>query len=92
MRRLHTRRPSGEPRNPPWVRDEEMPLLDLYLWHAPKTERGSHVVALSELLNALPIHAPSERASTFRKPTGVFMKLGNLRPIDPKYPGRDWVA
>lgn len=70
------------------MRDEEILLLDLYLRYAPKTENDPHVIALSELLNALPIHALSERASTFRNPTGVFMKLGNLRHLDRKYSGR----
>ena len=75
-------------RNPSWTRDEEILLLDLYLRYQPRSERDARVVELSETLRALPIHPRGFRTATFRNPTGVFMKLGNLRHIDPSYAGR----
>lgn len=62
--------------------------MDLYLRHKPTSEKDQHVVNLSRLLRALPIHPREVRTSTFRNATGVFMKLGNLRHIDPAYHGK----
>ena len=44
-------------------------------------------MALSELLNALPIHSTEERSSSFRNPQGVAMKLANFMSLDPMHPG-----
>lgn len=78
----------SDQRNPKWVRDEEILLLDLYFRRHPKSETDKGVVELSRLLRTLPIHPASRRSGTFRNPTGVFMKLGNLRHIDPGYSGK----
>jgi 5-methylcytosine-specific restriction protein A len=45
------------------------------------------VVALSEVLNALPIHPPDVRSAKFRNPAGVNTKLANLRWVDPEIEG-----
>lgn len=47
----------------------------------------SDVVALSTLLNRLPIHAPDVRGASFRNPNGVAMKLANFRSLDPTSAG-----
>ncbi len=76
-------------RNPSWQRDELILALDLYFRHPPKTISQTHesVIALSELLNALPIHEDRGSANTFRNPNGVYMKLGNFLRFDPSYDG-----
>lgn len=84
----NARSAEDEPRNPPWVRDEEILLLDLYLRHRPMSESDAHIGELSDLLRRLPLHPPEARAASFRNRNGIFMKLGNLRHIDPSYPGR----
>jgi hypothetical protein len=40
------------------------------------------VIALSELLNALPIHTERPDENRFRNPNGVALKLANLRALD----------
>ena len=76
-------------RNPSWQRDELILALDLYFRHPPKTISQTHesVIALSELLNALPIHDQRGSANTFRNANGVYMKLGNFLRFDPSYEG-----
>ena len=75
--------------NPDWVRDELILTLNLYLKHRPnppgKTSR--EVLGLSKLLNRLGerLFPPSERSKTFRNPSGVYMKLMNLRSLDEEY-------
>ncbi len=76
-------------KNPPWVREEAILLLDLYMQCGrhllpPTDER---VIALSELLRRLPFHPPEKRAGSFRNPTGISMKLGNLLALDPCHDG-----
>jgi hypothetical protein len=56
-----TRRDGGSSaarRNPPWQRDELILALDLYFRHPPHAVSQTHpeVIAVSEMLNALPIH------------------------------------
>lgn len=73
-------------RNPPWARDELILALDLYMSEQRAMLSPSHpkVMALSELLNRLPMHDPSVRTAGFRNPNGVHMKLGNFLHIDPE--------
>jgi 5-methylcytosine-specific restriction protein A len=80
---------SAAHRNPPWQRDELILALDLYFRHPPNTVSQTHpeVVAVSELLNALPIHANRPDTARFRNPNGVYMKLGNFLRFDPNYRG-----
>jgi hypothetical protein len=74
-------------RNPPWSREELILALDLYLRHIPTGPSDPEVLALSELLNRLPIHRDRPDAQRFRNPNGVYMKLQNFRRLDPDYPG-----
>lgn len=76
-------------RNPPWTRDELILALDLYFRMSPKIGDASHqeVVALSKVLNSLPIHSLRPDAQRFRNPAGVTMKLNNFRRFDPTYGG-----
>ena len=76
-------------RNPNWQRDELMLALDLYFRHPPSTVSQEHpeVIALSDLLNALPIHSNRPDAEHFRNPNGVYMKLCNFLRFDPNYQG-----
>jgi 5-methylcytosine-specific restriction protein A len=79
----------GRKANPPWKTDELILALDLYL------RRGSNVgiddeelVAVSQVLNALPLHEERGTWGTFRNPNGVAMKLGNFASLDPSYDGK----
>jgi 5-methylcytosine-specific restriction enzyme A len=76
-------------RNPAWTRDELILALDLYMKGGRKQLEVQHpdVIALSALLNELPLHAHSERHEAFRSPNSVAMKLGNFLSIDPEYGG-----
>lgn len=69
--------------NPSWTRDELILALDLYIRSGRRVLSEAHVdvIALSELLNQLPIH--KQREAKFRNPNGVGMKLGNFRRLDP---------
>ncbi len=71
------------------MREEAILLLDLYMQCGrqqllPTDER---VIALSELLRRLPFHLPETRTGSFRNPTGISMKMGNLLALDPLYDG-----
>lgn len=74
--------------NPPWLRDEVILLVDLYLRIGPAGEQHPEVVALSQLLSKLPLHEERKFSSTFRNPTGVHMKLQNIRNLDNSQVGR----
>jgi len=76
-------------RNPKWHRDEIILALDLYF----SADRGSidkknpKIIALSEILNMLPIFTDRPNKEKFRNPSGVTYKLSNFLSIDPDYPG-----
>jgi 5-methylcytosine-specific restriction enzyme A len=76
-------------RNPPWTTDELILALDLYFRVDPlhNTENHPEIIALSELLNRLPIHTERPDAGRFRNPNGVYMKLCNFLRLDPTYNG-----
>lgn len=76
-------------RNPKWTRDELILALDLFFRVNPlhTSEKHPEIIALSDLLNKLPIHAKSETEENFRNPSGVYMKLCNFLRFDPTYPG-----
>lgn len=76
-------------RNPAWTRDEIILALELFFRVNPlsTSERHPEIVALSQLLNRLPIHSDKPNASNFRNPNGVYMKLCNLLRFDPSYKG-----
>jgi 5-methylcytosine-specific restriction protein A len=77
------------PRNPPWARDELILALDLYFRVNPNHTREQHpkILALSRLLNSLPIHPRTSEFENFRNPNGVYMKLCNYLRLDPSYQG-----
>lgn len=73
-------------RNPPWTYDEILLALDLYLPERKVLEEtDERVVALSRLLNELPVHA-DRAGSSFRSPDAVVLKLANLRSHDHSTP------
>jgi 5-methylcytosine-specific restriction enzyme A len=76
-------------RNPNWTRDELILALELYFRVNPvsTSESNPEIVALSQLLNRLPIHVGRADAGTFRNPNGVYMKLCNFLRLDPEYKG-----
>jgi len=76
-------------KNPPWTRDELILALDLYFRHNPLHISKTHpeVIALSDLLNALPIFEERPDEEHFRNENGVYMKLCNFLRLDPDYEG-----
>jgi len=81
-------------RNPPWVRDEIILALDLYLHRRQRLPDANdrEVIKLSLLLNRLPLHATRPDLERFRSPNSVALKLANFAAIDPPYPGRGLIA
>lgn len=81
-------------RNPKWHRDEIILALDLYFDKelGPIDSGNPKIIALSELLNRLPIfdHKPDQQ--TFRNPNGVTLKLSNFKALDPNYEGKGMEA
>lgn len=75
-------------RSPNWHRDEIILALDLYrkIPHGKINKANPEVIALSDLLNRLPIH-PHAGIEKFRNANGVAMKLSNFLALDPGYPG-----
>jgi hypothetical protein len=76
-------------RNPNWTREELILALDLYFKVAPlkTSETNPEIVALSNVLNQLSIHADRPDATRFRNPNGVYMKMCNFLRLDPSYKG-----
>jgi 5-methylcytosine-specific restriction protein A len=75
--------------NPDWTQDELILALHFYLQHRPNPPgKGSpDIIELSKALNRLgeKLFPPEDRADTFRNENGVYMKLMNLRRLDPQY-------
>lgn len=70
-------------RNPAWVEDELLVVLDLYLDHRRVLEENDpRVVAASDLLNRLPVH-PEAGTPGFRTPDAVVLRMANYRSYDP---------
>ena len=74
--------------NPPWVEEELIIALDLYLRVGSPGAKHPAVVELSRVLNALPLHAERPDADRFRNPNSVGLKLANFAALDPSYVGR----
>jgi len=76
-------------RNPKWTRDELILALELYMRVDPvhTSDKNPEIIALSEILNSLPIHPHFEHAEKFRNANGVYMKLCNFLRLDPSYTG-----
>ena len=72
-------------KSPAWTREELILALDLYLDFEGRLPGPSNpqVIALSRVLNQLPIHAGHVRGDSFRNPVGVSLKLANFRAVDP---------
>lgn len=77
-------------RSPRWTRDELILALDLYFRVSPTkiSSDSKEIVALSEVLNSLPIHPQAEHREKFRNANGVYMKLCNFLRFDPNYTGK----
>jgi 5-methylcytosine-specific restriction protein A len=75
-------------KNPNWHRDEAILALDLYFDKnlGSINSNNPKIVALSELLNRLPIRNNVQQ--TFRNPNGIVMKLANFKALDPNYQGK----
>ncbi|MBK8555966.1 MAG: restriction endonuclease [Lewinellaceae bacterium] len=76
-------------KNPPWHRDEIILALDLYFdpTLGPVDKSNPKIIALSEMLNRLPIFNIRPDEEKFRNPNGVTLKLSNFKAIDPEYHG-----
>jgi 5-methylcytosine-specific restriction protein A len=74
-------------RNPNWSRDELVLALDLYLTNPanPPGKESAAVAALSNLLNKMHRLTGVEGSETLRNLNGVYMKMMNLRAIDPMF-------
>jgi 5-methylcytosine-specific restriction protein A len=81
-------------RNPKWHRDEIILALDLYFDKdlGPMDSGNPKIIALSELLNRLPIFDYKPNQQTFRNPNGVTLKLSNFKALDPNYTGKGMEA
>ena len=77
-------------KNPKWHRDEIILALDLYFDKdlGSIDARNPKIIALSELLNKLPIFDYKPDQETFRNPNGVTLKLSNFKALDPYYEGK----
>jgi len=74
-------------RNPPWSRDELVLALDLYFTNPTNPPgKGSRAVAeLSAILNKLHRLNGVSGAPTLRNENGIYLKMMNLRSLDPAY-------
>lgn len=80
--------------NPKWHRDEIILALDLYFDKelGPMDSGNLKIIALSELLNRLPIFDHKLDRQTFRNPNGITLKLSNFKALDPNYIGKGMEA
>jgi len=76
------------PRNPPWVDEELILALDLYLRNGQLDNNNPEVIELSRTLNELPLQPDRPNVEKFRNPNGVSLKLANFASIDPAYTGK----
>jgi 5-methylcytosine-specific restriction protein A len=74
-------------RNPPWSRDELILALDLYYSNpANPPGKGSYAVTdLSTLLNKMHRLNGVNASPTLRNENGVYLKMMNLRALDPAF-------
>lgn len=79
----------GEPRkrNPPWIRDELILALDLYMSNpiSPPGKDSRVVAELSETLNAMGQLLGRGDLPKYRNANGVYMNMMNFRRFDPDY-------
>lgn len=76
---------ASDPQNPDWLRDEVILALDLYMRHRerPPGKNSPEIVGLSNLLGKLHAALETRARPTLRNTSGVYMKLMNLRSLDP---------
>lgn len=74
-------------RNPTWSRDELILALDLYFTNPsnPPGKGSAEVAELSELLNKLHRLEGDIESDTLRNPNGIYLKMMNLRALDPAF-------
>ncbi len=74
-------------RNPSWSRDELILALDLYMTNpaSPPGKASKQVEALSALLNKMHRIAGTAVSPTLRNTNGVYLKMMNLRALDPAF-------
>ncbi|MEN5197255.1 hypothetical protein [Sphingobacterium faecium] len=79
-------------RNPKWIRDEVIIALDLYFQLEPGQIHSKNplIIALSKLLNELPLH--TEKEERFRNPNGVGLKLSNFLAPNEAYVGKGMIS
>lgn len=77
-------------RNPPWMRDELILALDLYLTsrHSLPAHESREIVELSAVLARLADKLGISGDATYRNRNGVYMKLMNFRALDPEFVGQ----
>jgi predicted HNH restriction endonuclease len=77
----------GSKRNPPWMRDELILALELYLRNpiSPPSKTSPEVQNLSAVLNKLGQALGHRDYAKFRNANGVYMKMMNFRRFDPAY-------
>lgn len=77
-------------KNPKWHRDEIILALDLYFDpnRGSVDARNPKIIALSQLINKLPLFSERPDAERFRNPNGVSLKLSNFLAIDPDHKGK----
>ncbi len=74
------------PHNPPWVEEELILALDLYLRKGLLSKENPAVKDLSDKLGALPFHFNRPNLKNFRNPTGVYFHLASFATLDPNHP------
>ncbi|MET3725866.1 HNH endonuclease [Sphingomonas trueperi] len=74
-------------RNPDWTRDELILALELYFTNPanPPGKKSAAVAALSHLLNKIHRLSGGVGGTTFRNPDGVYLKMMNIRALDPTF-------
>lgn len=82
------------PPNPDWSRDELILALDLYFENTQVIpgKESKAVNDLSALLNAMHQAMGTRAGSTIRNANGVYLKLMNIRSLDPAYLARGKVG
>lgn len=74
-------------RNPDWTRDELILALDLYFTNPanPPGKTSAAVASLSDQLNKMHRISGGVGSATFRNPDGVYLKMMNIRALDPTF-------
>ena len=81
-------------RHPNWNRDELVLALALYMSSpaSPPDKGNAKVVELSTLLNKMHRVVGTAHSSTLRNANGVYLKMMNLRALDPEFTAKGKVG